>query len=552
MAGGQVPNLGLFNIQPDRVVPPIVQAMQSLPPQSGPQLPVVQPWVGAALDQGLGAIAAGAPAAMGPPAPPPSFRDFIQSRNAEAGGPPATARLPSLPAVSPERQAALTGFPIPAAKASAGTPARSGAPTFSWKAAEAQAGKPSTMIIPGSGEAGGLSDGAFLLAVEKYDPETWAAMGGRRDRILPLKGEEGYRVAIEKAAADGFGKDANAIGAIGAGRANAGGDYGIPDPKEVVAAALPAAPKVQAQSPVDTTAYDRFNALTAIQHEPMTTADKVTNLLAAMASGAQGAKNFADVVLGAGAGAARGAAGNLAQERAANEREKERALELEILKAGKGVERAGVEAKNRNLGVDAANEQAKLDYGVGAEQAKLTATAGATNVENANQIALARAKLGMPHVQKLDGGGYMVSQVLPNGSTKITQQSGQELDKLMDQLKDSYKLKELGDVGASLNYELIGSRFGEGAVRRQIMRDLVEGGHAPNVLGSQYKQLEEEAKKDPTLIQLQAAGGDKYRKALHEKMVDLLERKNLPDSAWLPYMASIKNYGALRMLQPRQ
>ena len=557
MAGGPAPNLNMFSIQPDTFVPPIVQAMQSLPPAPGPRLPVVQPWVGQALDQGLGALTTVPPAVAGPAGPPPSFRDFVQSQNAEAAGPPATARLPSLPTMSPERRAALTGIAQPPAKPPKGPDgavARAGAPTFSWKAAEAQAGKPTTMVIPGPEAAAGLSDQAFLDAVERYDKETWASMGGRRDRILPLKGEEGYRVAIEKAAAgDPTFRDANATGATGAGRAGTGGAYGIPDPKEVTAAALPAAPKVLPQSPVDTTAFDRFDSLKAIQPEPMTTGDRVTNLLAAMASGAQGAKNFADVLLGAGAGAARGAAGNIAQERAASERAKERALDLEILKAGKGVDRAKVEAENRNLPITAQNEQSRLDYSVGAEQAKLTAAAQSTNVENANQIALARAKLGMPHVQKLDGGGYMVSQVLPNGSTKITQQTGQGLDKLLDQLKDSYGLKEKGDpVGTALHYETIGQRFGEGAVRRQIMRDLVEGGHAPNVLGSQYKKVEDAAKKDPTLIQLQAAGGDKYRKALLEKMVDLIEAQNLPDERWLPYMASIKNYGALRMLQPGQ
>jgi hypothetical protein len=261
-----------------------------------------------------------------------------------------------------------------------------------------------------------FTEGTWKDAVKELDPDMYNALDGKKDAILRLRDDPAYHDKIARgwtaANANILGEkglpvnDANVYGmhffGRGAGPAVLAADANVSLDRiapEAVAAnpqlrgmnagqarewlaskmggaasAMPGAPSTPGNMPgvpslsapnlpvppavtprvgLDPAAYDKFNALTVLRQAPMSTSDRITNVLAGMAQGAQGGKSVADVLLGAGGGAAGAAGANVQRARGEEAQSLAKQMELQRLKAGVGVQQAQAVQQGQNFKVDA-------------------------------------------------------------------------------------------------------------------------------------------------------------------------------------------------------
>lgn len=354
---------------------------------------------------------------------------------------------------------------------------------------------------------------------------------------------EEARVAMGGAIYEGSG---SAAGGSGSGAARRGDPFAAPN---LSAPQLPSYPTIEAQKGVDPAAFDRFNALKVIAPEPLTTSDRVTNMLAAMASGAAGAKNIGDLLLGAGGGAAAGAGRNIAQERADKRHTQEKELELETSKARVGVERARAVAEGQNAQVAARNQMALGQQQVGTQQAQIDAQTQNKMKELQHDLDLKRFQFGLPSVSPTKDGGATIVQRQEDGGAKITTMKGSELDTISDQIKHvTAAFGKDAPVADMMRFELLGKQYGTPLVRREVIKDALP--YMANILPeAEYKKLDAEAKKGiPAYLMSQPK---EYEKVRLEKLTDLLfaQSPEKLDPILIPYMAKLNNYGAMKLIQ---
>jgi len=275
----------------------------------------------------------------------------------------------------------------------------------------------------------------------------------------------------------------------------------------------------------------------------------MANVLAQMAAGASGAKNLGDLLAGAGAGAAAGAAENIKGRRNEEKAYGEKEDALKRLLAQVGVDKAEAETRGENYRISAKNEDNRLLNLVQTEQAKLDTAAKNKIEEHKNAADWKKWELFQPQI-KADKDGVTIIERNPQGGMKVTVQKGNEMDAIADRMGDFEKVYGKGSEAAeALRYAAL-TKQGEPYVRRQIVRDMVTKGQAVDVLGpDQYKALEKEAEKgvDPKLM----AKPEDYNAAKQQRMIDLLwGQLQGKDEAWLPKMLEKGNFGARLLAQP--
>jgi hypothetical protein len=326
----------------------------------------------------------------------------------------------------------------------------------------------------------------------------------------------------------------------------------MPGVPGLVAPQLPKPGLMQPHVGLSPEAYDRFNALRVIMPPPLETSDRITNVLAQMAAGARGAKNVADVMLGAGAGAGAGAAANVARDRGELEKGSERSQRLMEMLAGVGVDQAKAAQQGANFGVDAANVNTANLNQVQTKQAELDAATKNKLAEIGHTLDMQKWQLGLPDIKPTKDGGFSTVVRMPDGTTKITVQKSQDMEEMAKKAREAETVFGKGSPMAStLKYQALENAGGEAAVKREVLSDLVAGNHVESVLGQdEYKKLNTEAEKgiDPSL----RGKIEEFDKERKRRLVDLLVSKNIPDSVYVPYMAKTGNYGAVRLMPKAQ
>lgn len=457
-----------------------------------------------------------------------------------------------------------------------------------------------------------FTDGTWIDTVRESDPQMWQAMGGDRKAVLKLRENPEYHNKMAEAFTRGnaaeltrkglpvndaslyamhfFGRrggpkvlaaapdtpiekivDAEAISVnphlrgmtaqgardwaaktIGAksGAAVGGDPFQTPG---FVAPSLPAAPTIQALTGVDPAKFDAFRTERVMMAPPLSTGDRITNVLANMAAGASGAKTAADVLLGAGAGAGRGAVQNIAQERGELQRGAEKSSDLNRFFAEVGVRKAGAEAEGKNLQTDAANKTATLDFQVRTAQAKADA-------DTKNAIEEAKSKLDRTRWEAMQeqavpvSGGMLIARKTPDGKFEGV------LQKFDDIYEEAKKIKAMSDVMpggrdsdivTAMRYSRLAKDRDDGGYKAAILDDFVEKGWWVNALPKEtVAQIDNEAKKgaplDPTKKE--------YTEYVNKKRVGLLwntwAQKPELEKLIVPFMARQGHIGARMMLSP--
>lgn len=336
--------------------------------------------------------------------------------------------------------------------------------------------------------------------------------------------------------------------AIARGAAMTGAQAGMPGVPNITAPQLPIPGATTPLQGLDPKAFDRFNTLAVTRPPPMDTSDRITTVLANMAANAAGGKNFADVLLGAGAGASAGAAKNIAQERGEAKEFANENFDLQKLLAGVDVQKAEAAQQGANFKISAGNQDNQLLQQVKTEQAKLDAAAKNKVAEIQNEVDWKKWQLFQPQI-KADKDGVTVIERTPEGGMKVTVQKGNEMDALADRIKDAGAA--FGKDSASvdmLRYAGL-ARQGEPFVRRQIMRDMVDRNLVRGAVGEdQFKKLEKEAEKG--LDQSLRGKPEEWDSQKKQRILDILWSQKLPDETWLPYMLKQGNFGAAMLARP--
>lgn len=320
----------------------------------------------------------------------------------------------------------------------------------------------------------------------------------------------------------------------------------MPGVPNLTSAQIPIPSAIKAQQGINPQVFDEFAKAKPTATEPMTTGDRITNVLAHMAAGAQGGRNWADVLLGAGGGAAKGAAGNIATERGEKKSDAEKLREFQQMLAGVGVRKEGARVEGENFKTQAENLSSQQLYERNVQQANIDNETKNKLEGLKNQVDWKKFELFQPQITASKDGVTLV-QKNPDGTIKIETTKTNEMDAAADRIKDAGQIfgKDSAVVSA-LQYEQLG-KMGEPYVRRQMLRDMVEGNHAKDILGSQYEELKKKAEAGIPVTLM--GKPEEHKKQFDARMVDLLWQLQLPDQAWIPLMAQRGNYGAKRMIQ---
>lgn len=327
---------------------------------------------------------------------------------------------------------------------------------------------------------------------------------------------------------------------------------GLPFPgaPSFVAPSLPAPPTIQALRGVDPSLYDTFKTERVIMAPPLSTGERITNVLANMAAGARGAKTAADVLLGAGAGAGRGATENIAQERGELQRGAEKSSALNRFFADVGVRQGEAAVQGANFQTDATNKTASLQHAVATAQAKADADTKNAIEEAKSKLDLAKWNAFIPQVSST-AGGILTTRRNPDGSADITFQKTDDIKADADKYKSIETQYGKGSpMAQAARYnalEKTGNKFSYGWA---LLDDFVDKGWVANALPQKdFQALQTEAKKG---LPQEMIGKPEYNNMLNEKMTALLfeQWKNgkFDEKAWLPFMANKGHVGAMKLL----
>jgi hypothetical protein len=364
-----------------------------------------------------------------------------------------------------------------------------------------------------------------------------------------------------------------AAGAMNKQGAQAGG---MPRAPNIGAPSLPIPPDIQPGAPFDTTAFDAFAKAKPTVIAPLSTADRVANLLGSMAAGAQGGKNWADVLLGAGAGAGKGAMQNVQQGREEEFRNAEAQRAFQLMLASTGVQKAGATQSNQNLQITAANQSATRRFETATQQAQMDTAAANKAKELQFNLDLQKWQMGQPQVHYGEDGNVTVFRKDPDtGSTTIKTVNLLGSDGLKSLTKNAEAVSKLfGDKQTPLRgqFEAMGidtiakkafptdpvaqAAYAKELATADVMRSAVQQGALASIFPKdQYDTLIKEAEKglDPKLLASDAKG---YNAQKEERLVALLNaaRAKNPavfDQLVIPYMATKGNSATAARLMPR-
>jgi hypothetical protein len=327
--------------------------------------------------------------------------------------------------------------------------------------------------------------------------------------------------------------------------------FAYPNRPTITAPQLPIPSQIQPLQGLDPHAFDVLKALAVSRIAPMSTSDRITNVLAGMAGGAIGAKNVGDVLLGAGAGGGAAAGKNIATERGEEKQFLERQDLMKRFQGEVGVREAEAKQQGVNYKTTATNENTRLLNQVKEEQAKLDAAAKNKMEEIGANFDLQKFQYFMPQAHVTSDGVSMITRK-PDGSMNVATTKLNDMKQTAEQIESATKAA-VGDKNAPavqmLKYQAL-EQQGTPWVKMEIARDMVNNNDLPDVLGAeQYKKLEDEAKKalPNTLMATDPKGYEQKRK---DKLLELFWRQKVPDQLWIPKMAERNNFGAI-MLMPK-
>jgi GH24 family phage-related lysozyme (muramidase) len=327
--------------------------------------------------------------------------------------------------------------------------------------------------------------------------------------------------------------------------------FAYPNRPTITAPQLPIPGQIQPLQGLDPHAFDALKALAVSRIAPMSTSDRITNVLAGMAGGAIGAKNVGDVLLGAGAGGGAAAGKNIATERGEEKQFLERQDLMKRFQGEVGVREAEAKQQGVNYKTSATNENTRLLNQVKEEQAKLDAAAKNKMEEIGSNFDLQKFQYFMPQAHVTSDGVSVITRK-PDGSMNVATTKLNDMKQTAEQIESATKAA-VGDKNAPavqmLKYKAL-EQQGTPWVKMEIARDMVNNNDLPDVLGAeQYKKLEDEAKKalPNTLMATDPKGYEQKRK---DKLLELFWRQKVPDQLWIPKMAERNNFGAI-MLMPK-
>lgn len=449
-----------------------------------------------------------------------------------------------------------------------------------------------------------FTDGTWLDTVRTADPAKWAELGGDEGKILSLRKDPQYHMAMARAfteqnaailgkenlpvndaslyAMHFFGqkggpavlkaapgtpladvvpastisanphlKDMTAGQAVQwagntIGRQSAGG---LPRPRDMVSPTLPIPGQTIPQEGLDPKAFDKFNALNVTRPAPMSTADRLTGVLGGMAAGGANAKDLGSLMMGAGAGAGQAAMQNIKVERGEQKEFGEKSDALAKLLAEIEVRKGEAAQKGRNYGIEAKNEDSRLLNQVATKQAELNAAIQNKNIDALNDFEM-KSFLNYEPVVKASKDGISVVKKNPDGTTTISTQPLNSFSAQADAMKEAIEAAA-GDkkspVVQTMLYQGLAQK-GEAFVRAQAARDLVNEGHLQAVVGdNKFKEWTKEAEKG---LDQGLRGRPEWDTQLKNKLYEKFWSERPPDDIWLPYMLKRGNPGAI-MLAPR-
>lgn len=495
-----------------------------------------------------------------------------------------------------------------------GAPAPTGDPINTYLARMTKAESGGKMIPNQAGASSAFgpaqfTNGTWIDTVREADPQMWQAMGGDEKAILKLRENPQYHMKMADAFTRGnaaelakigvpvtdaslytmhfFGRgdgprvlsaapntpieqvvsaasisanphlkgmtvaDAKNWAARTIGASGPGSDpWGTPG---FVAPSLPSAPTMQALRGVDPAAFDKFSTERVMMAPPLSTGERVTNVLANMAAGARGAKTAADVLLGAGMGAGRGATENIAQERSELQRGAEKSSALNRFFAEVGVRKAGAVAEGQNFQVDAANKNATLQHQVATAQAK--ADADTKNALEEAKSKLDQAKWNAMQEQAVPvSGGMLIARKTADGRLEGVVQ---KFDDIYEQAKKIKAMSEVmpggkdNDVVTAMRYAKLKEQRDDGQYRAAILEDFVERGWWVNALPKEtVAQIDNEAKKGAPLD----PSKPEYKAFVDKKRTGMLwqawSQKPELEKLIVPFMARQGHIGARMLMTP--
>jgi hypothetical protein len=267
-----------------------------------------------------------------------------------------------------------------------------------------------------------------------------------------------------------------------------------------------------------------------------------------MAGGAKGAKNIGDVLLGAGAGAGRGATENIMTERGDLARFNQQKDALARLAAETEVEKGRAAQQGENYQIQARNRDKELLNQVATEQAKLDTAAKNRMAEIGTDFDREKWKLGLPQPHITSEGISVVTRT-PEGGIKVDTTKWDSLKSEAEKMEQTIKAN-LGDKAAPavqmLRYQNA-ARAGEPYIRMEIARDMIDKNEYAQVLGpTAAKKLEEDAKKAVPIGRM-ATDPKQYDKDLKAKMLEIFLSSKPSDQVWLPKMFELGNFGAMML-----
>lgn len=322
---------------------------------------------------------------------------------------------------------------------------------------------------------------------------------------------------------------------------------------------LGAVPTLQAPQGVDLSGMmDIVKQMKPTERAELGTGDRLANILGGMAAGAASGKGggISDFLLRAGAGAAQGGE----KTRQINDRRAEQNRDDQYRYLGTLADATGrvaqQTAQNANNVIETNNKNAMNAYERTVQQSKLDTGTKNTLEELKYKIDFNQYEAGKPQVT-VSGGNIISITRDQNGKPTIQTQSLKDTDdniyKIMDTLEKA-GLKKGTPEYDKLRYVSLGKAFdgnpllGEVAYRRELIKDMVEGGtfglrvKSPTIV----KQVMDQAAKgvDKTL---QATNGVEYQKQVNQRIAELFleqaQDQKLPDT-WIKEMADSGHYGA--------
>lgn len=317
------------------------------------------------------------------------------------------------------------------------------------------------------------------------------------------------------------------------GGTGTGNAFGLPSAPNITRPQIPAPPAVIAAKTTDPNAYDAYSAIKAVAPEPMGTADKVTNILAAMAQGARGTKNIGDFFLGMGGGAGTAASQNIQGARKEAFQFARDEMENRRFQAEVGVRKAGAVADRENAGIAATNINNENQWKTIVKNSELDADVQNKLADYNFKLAEKAWSLGQPDFKTLDDGRIVMTTRQPQGGIKFDVVNMGTQDGLLKQAAaQADQLKKLGITGGpvdSMRYMILGNqaaqRGGAGLAKEaltvEVLRETIEKDGLKDIFGEEnYKQIVKRAEEGiPTSAK---ADTNNYPEMLKQRLLLIL------------------------------